>query len=205
MENNDCVPKLLKRGFDLCAATVGLVVLSPILGLVAILIRSIDGKPVFFRQNRAGLQGKLFRIYKFRTMRVNAEQNVLLATTNDVRVTRLGLVLRKFKIDEFPQLWNVVRGDMSLVGPRPEIPHYVALYTLTQREILRYRPGIVDPATFAFRNENDILDPDNIEQDYLSRILPLKLEMSLNYARRATFFSDCICILKTVVNVFRGK
>lgn len=188
------------RAFDLIASLAGLAVLSPLFLLVALLIKLEDGGPVFFRQVRVGRGGRTFRILKFRTMGQRAEtQGPQLTIGADARITRIGHRLRRWKVDELPQLVNVVTGDMGLVGPRPEVPHYVAHYTAAQKAVLDLRPGITDPASIAYRHENDILprcsDP---EAFYIANILPNKIRINLAYASRATLLSNLRVILATL-------
>jgi lipopolysaccharide/colanic/teichoic acid biosynthesis glycosyltransferase len=148
----------LKRVFDLCFAAAGLVLLSPVLLLLAALVKLSDGGPVFFRQQRVGQGGQPFWIVKFRTMVVNAEKAGPQVTRDaDPRITRIGRLMRKLKLDELPQLWNVLVGDMSFVGPRPEVPRYVERYTPAQRRVLELKPGITDPASLEFREEEEML------------------------------------------------
>ncbi len=156
--NNPPDGDVAKRLFDLFFAALGLAVLSPVFLLVTVLVKLSDGGPVLFRQERIGQWGKPFRILKFRSMVINAERMGLSITKGgDPRITRPGRFLRKTKLDEMPQLWNVLRGDMSFVGPRPEVPHYVQKYTPDQRAVLSLRPGITDLATLEFRNEEELL------------------------------------------------
>jgi len=193
-----------KRLFDLFWTILGLLVLWPLFLLVALLIKLDDGGPVFFRQERVGYKGRLFRIWKFRTMVVDAEKiGKPLTVGRDPRITRVGYWLRKFKLDELPQLFNVLAGEMSLVGPRPEVPKYVALYTPGQRRVLDLVPGITDPASIKYRDESEILarSPDP-ERTYVEEIMPEKIRLNLEYAERATVWSDFIVILCTLLRVF---
>lgn len=191
--------RLSKRLFDLFWAVVGLVLLWPLLLLVALLIRFDDGGPVFYRQERIGSGAKPFRMWKFRTMVTNAEQlGTLLTVADDPRLTRVGRWLRRFKLDELPQLFNIVKGDMSFVGPRPDSPRYVAHFTPEQRSVLNFVPGITDPAALAYWNESALLDAADPERIYFDRVLPDKIRLSLGYARRATVWSDFVVILKTI-------
>jgi len=188
------------RSFDVLAASIGLVLLAPAFALIALVIRSTSPGPAFFRQVRIGREARPFRIYKFRTMRVDAESvGGQLTVGADPRVTPFGAFLRRHKIDELPQLINVVRGDMGLVGPRPEVPRYVAHYDERQRRVLKVRPGITDPASVAFKDENAMLvasaDP---ETTYLTELMPAKLEMNLAYLERRTLWTDLTVILQTV-------
>jgi lipopolysaccharide/colanic/teichoic acid biosynthesis glycosyltransferase len=189
-----------KRLFDLFFSGCGLVVLSPVFLLLAILVKFSDGGPVLFRQQRAGQGGKLFWILKFRSMVANAERLGLSVTKDgDPRVTRIGRFLRKSKLDELPQLWNVFRNDMSLVGPRPEVPRYVARYTREQQRVLTLKPGITDPATLEFRNEEELLlAASDTERFYLDYCVPRKIELNLAYARRANLWEDTKIILRTI-------
>ena len=195
-----------KRIFDLFFSTCGLAVLSPLFLLVAWFIRRDSAGPVFFRQVRVGKEGKLFRIFKFRTMVCDAEQNGMQITVaQDCRVTRIGTVLRKYKIDELPQLINVVLGDMSLVGPRPEVPRYVEKWPADVRaEILSVQPGITDFASIEFKDENALLssaaDPEKV---YLEQILPVKIAYYLKYVRERSLWLDFVLILRTFKAIVR--
>ena len=189
-----------KRLFDIFASAAGLLVLSPLFVLLAVLVKWGDGGPVFFRQQRVGQKGKLFWILKFRSMVLNAEKLGLSVTRDgDPRVTLVGRWLRKTKLDELPQLWNVLRGDMSLVGPRPEVPQYVNAYTEGQKRVLELKPGITDLATLEFRNEEELLRtaPD-AERFYLEVCVPRKIELNLAYASNATVWRDVQIILQTL-------
>jgi lipopolysaccharide/colanic/teichoic acid biosynthesis glycosyltransferase len=191
---------MAKRAFDLFWSALGLVVLSPLLLLVALLVKLEDGGPVFFRQVRIGREGRPFRIWKFRTMVVDAErQGRALTVGQDARITRIGRHLRSTKLDEFPQLLNVLAGEMSLVGPRPEVPRYVERYSESQRAILGLRPGITDLASIKYRNESDLLgqagDP---EETYVQVVLPDKVRINLAYAAQAGVGSDFLVILATL-------
>jgi lipopolysaccharide/colanic/teichoic acid biosynthesis glycosyltransferase len=184
---------MAKRLFDLFASALGLLLLLLPGALVALAIRWDSPGPVFFRQERVGRFGRLFRIHKFRTMRADAEhQGGSLTVAEDARVTRVGALLRAHRLDELPQLIDVLRGDMSLVGPRPEVPRYVALYPAALREqVLSVRPGITDPASLAFRGEaRQLAAADDPEREYVEVILPGKLALAADYATRATFWTD---------------
>ena len=189
----------MKRLFDIVASGLGLIVLSPLFLVTAIWIK-IDSKgPVFYRQVRVGYKNKDFRIYKFRSMRVDADKGSLVTIGGrDPRVTRSGYWIRKFKIDELPQLINVFVGDMSLVGPRPEVRHYVKYWTPEQMHVLDVRPGITDPASIKFRNENELMgkaaDP---ERYYIEVIMQEKLKLYLEYVNNHTFWGDIALIMKT--------
>lgn len=196
----------LKRGFDILGAGVGLAILWPAGLLIGLLIKLSDGGPVFFKQIRVGRFGKPFNIWKFRTMVRDAEQQGLPLTGGaDGRVTHLGRFLRRTKVDELPQLWNVLIGEMSLVGPRPEVPRYVEHYTTRQREILQFKPGITDLASVLFRNEEALLrGSENLEQFYLSHCLPKKIELNRQYAKRAGVLQDVWIILQTLCPYWLG-
>jgi lipopolysaccharide/colanic/teichoic acid biosynthesis glycosyltransferase len=192
---------MVKRFFDLFCAGLGLLLLSPLLIAVAIWIKLDSRGPVLFRQERVGRFGQPFFIHKFRSMRVDAPGlGPQITVGDDPRITRSGRLLRASKVDELPQLWDVFRGAMSLVGPRPEVPRYVALYTPEQRElVLSVRPGITDPASLQFRHESEILaraaDP---EREYVEVILPAKLQIAGDYVRHANVWGDLRLILATL-------
>jgi len=195
-----------KRLFDLLLAVVGLLLLFPLFVLIAIFIK-IDGQgPIFFRQKRVGRGGKEFRIFKFRTMVTDAEhKGALLTVTGDPRITRVGRWLRKWKLDELPQLLNVIRGEMSFVGPRPEVPRYVKLYSDLQRRVLELTPGITDPASIAYRSENDLLAAvEDPERYYIEQVMPDKIRINLEYSQRATIWTDLLVILRTMGVLVHG-
>ena len=189
-----------KRIYDVLFSVIGLLVLSPLFLILAAAVKWCDGGPVFFRQQRVGLNGQLFAILKFRTMLVDAEQRGLSITKDgDPRITSVGRLLRKTKLDEFPQLWNVLKGEMSLVGPRPEVPHYVARYDAEQRKVLQLKPGITDLATLVFRNEEELLRAAaDVETFYVAQCVPQKISLNLAYARRANLWQDTRIILRTL-------
>lgn len=193
-----------KRALDLIAAVLATALLSPLFAAIAIWIKLDSRGPVFFRQVRVGQFGKCFRIMKFRTMVVDAEdRGPQLTIGSDRRVTRSGQSLRRSKLDELPQLLNVMKGEMSLVGPRPEVPRYVELYSEEQRQILAFKPGITSPASIASRDEGKLLarQPDP-EHFYCAELMPAKIREDLSYAQRATMWSDCAMIAKTVFRIF---
>ncbi|MFM2328243.1 MAG: hypothetical protein RLZZ494_346 [Pseudomonadota bacterium] len=190
----------MKRAFDVLASALGLALLWLPGLVVAALIRWDSPGPVFFRQERVGRFGRPFRIHKFRTMRVNAEQAGQLTVGADARITRIGAFLRAHRLDELPQLIDVFLGDMSLVGPRPEVPRYVAHYPAALRDVvLSVRPGVTDPASLRFRNESEQLaaaaDP---EREYIEVILPAKLACAADYAQHASFVTDVGVLLRTL-------
>lgn len=192
---------MFKRVFDVLCAALGLLILLVPGLLVAAWIKRDSPGPVFFRQERVGRGGRLFRIHKFRTMRVDAPSlGPQITIGADPRITRSGQWLRASKVDELPQLLDVLRGEMSLVGPRPEVPRYVAFYPDELREVvLSVRPGITDPASLSFRHESELLaasaDP---ERTYVEQVLPEKLQLSADYIRRATVGRDLVVILQTL-------
>jgi lipopolysaccharide/colanic/teichoic acid biosynthesis glycosyltransferase len=195
---------MIKRLFDFVAALLGLACLSPAFLCLAILIKLDSDGPVFFRQERVGRRFKLFRIYKFRTMINDAPRRGSAITFgNDPRITRLGHVLRQTKLDELPQLINVVRGEMSIVGPRPEVPAYVDRFRPQYERILEARPGITDPASLRFQDEAAILGAyPNPEEAYISSVLPAKLRIGEEYLRGSSLLSDLAVILRTVAALF---
>jgi lipopolysaccharide/colanic/teichoic acid biosynthesis glycosyltransferase len=191
--------KYSQRVFDFLGAAAGLVVLSPLLVILAVAIKIHDGGPVFYRALRVGKDGRLFRLFKFRSMIQDADRRGAGITVHqDTRVTPLGKVLRRAKLDELPQLINVVTGEMSIVGPRPEDPRYVALYTDEQRRVLAVRPGITSLASLHFRNEEEHLVGHDWESLYVERILPQKLAMELEYHSRRTLRGDLVVIFRTL-------
>ena len=195
-----------KRLYDVVFSFAGLVLLSPLFLLVAALIKLADGGGIFYRQTRIGLHGRPFRICKFRTMVAAAGQTGPFVTKNgDARITPIGRILRKTKIDELPQLWNVLRGDMSLVGPRPEVPRYVEQYSPRQRDILKYKPGITDLASLCFRDEEALLgNAERLEEFYVRQCIPRKLKLNQEYAERANLLSDTWIIFQTVCPYWIG-
>lgn len=191
---------MLKRLFDITVAAAGLLVLSPLLAMVALLVRLTSRGPVFFRQERIGRGFRPFRIYKFRSMVKDAPKLGSAVTFGaDPRITGVGRFLRATKIDELPQLINVLAGDMSFVGPRPEVPKYVEMFRADYAEILRVRPGITDPASIKFRHEAELLgraaDP---ERAYVEQILPEKIRLAKEYAQSSSLWLDLMIILKTI-------
>jgi len=189
----------LKRAFDIVASGMGLILLSPLFLILAVWIK-IDSKgPVFYRQVRVGCGNRDFRLFKFRSMRPNSDKFGLITVGgHDPRVTRSGYYIRKYKLDELPQLINVFIGDMSLVGPRPEVRKYVDMYTPEQMQVLSVRPGITSLASIRYRNENDILaaaaDPDRV---YIEQVLPDKLAIDLEYVEHANLWNDIKLIFTT--------
>jgi lipopolysaccharide/colanic/teichoic acid biosynthesis glycosyltransferase len=188
-----------KRFLDIVISTYGLIILSPIFLLIAVIIKLYSPGPVFYKARRVGRLGRTFTLYKFRSMVVNADKNGPHVThAGDNRITPIGRFLRRTKLDELPQLYNVMKGDMSLVGPRPEDPHYVALYTQEQQKVLWIRPGITGAASVEFRNEEQMLKGDNWEKQYVEEVLPTKLAVDLEYAKKPTVMRDISILVKTV-------
>ncbi len=188
-----------KRTFDFCCAAVGLVVLSPVLLVLALAVELTGGPPVLFRQQRVGWNGRDFTLCKFRTMTVLADaERGAFAPGNIQRVTPLGRFLRRTKFDELPQLWNVLRGDMSLVGPRPEVRKWVEVYPERWAKVLEVRPGITDPASIQFRHEEEFLARSaNPERTYRDVVLPQKLDLYEAYVRQQSFLGDLAILGKT--------
>ena len=195
-----------KRCFDLFWTVLGLALLAPLLVVVAVLVKIQDGRPVFFRQERVGHRGRPFRLWKFRTMVPDApSRGPALTVERDPRMTRLGAWLRRVKLDELPQLFNVLAGEMSLVGPRPEVPRYVALYNAEQRRVLELVPGLTDEASIRYHAESALLArARNPEQTYVQTIMPAKIALSLAYAARATRWSDFRTIITTLQRLWRA-
>ncbi len=205
---------MLKRLFDLVFAGIGLVVLSPVFLVLAFWVKVSDGGPALFRQERVGLGGRRFWMLKSRSMVVNAvAAGPCITREGDARITRVGRILRKTKLDEVPQLWNVMVGEMSFVGPRPEVPEYVARYTQAQRRVLSLKPGITDLATLEFRQEEKMLREESarhevrnannggawdIERFYLEHCVPRKIELNLAYVQKANVLQDVLIIFRTL-------
>lgn len=195
---------MLKRAFDIAFSAAALITLSPLMLLIALIVRLSSPGPTLYRAKRVGLKGREFKLYKFRSMVANADQQGPgITTAEDRRITPIGHLLRRSKLDELPQLINVLRGDMSFVGPRPEDPRYVAYYTLEQRGVLDIRPGITSPASVYYRNEEVILRGQDWETTYINEILPAKLALDLDYTRRASLWRDLIILFKTFISLFR--
>lgn len=192
-----------KRFFDASCALVGLVILSPLMVITAVAVKLTSKGPVLFTQPRVGQFGKPFHILKLRTMRHQPfEKASLLTASGDSRITALGKYLRKTKIDELPQLINVLVGEMSLVGPRPEVPYYVATYNPAQRKVLDAKPGITGLSTHQFRNEEELLaSQQDKETFYLTTVLPRKLDIDLAYCENISFWCDLKLILVTLVGI----
>jgi len=199
----------MKRLFDVVVSLIGLIVLSPIFFVIAVAIKLESSGPVFYRGWRVGLHGKPFQIYKFRSMVQDADKSGVTSTSGtDSRVTRMGHVIRKFKLDEFSQLINVLVGDMSLVGPRPEVQKFVDLYTEEEKEILTLRPGITDWASIRFHNEGEIIEASGIadaDEAYAKLIRPDKLRLQLKYLREHTLWIDFKILVCTVLTILSTR
>lgn len=194
-----------KRALDATVSGLGLVALSPVILTIAIAIKASSAGPVFYRGQRIGRGGKPFSMLKFRTMVANADAiGGSSSPADDPRITAIGRTLRRYKLDELPQLWNVLAGEMSLVGPRPQVAWAVDLYTPEERSVLDVRPGITDEASLRFSNEAEILegskDPD---RDYIQKIHPEKMRLSMEYVRSRSFSGDLSIILRTMGSIFR--
>ncbi len=196
---------MIKRSFDLLVSTVGLVFLAPFFLLFALAIKADSAGPVFYLQERVGKGGRLFRLFKFRTMKIGADRATAITVgQRDPRITSVGFFLRRFKLDELPQLINVIKGEMSLVGPRPELKRFVDLYSKEQQEVIEVTPGITDYASIEFRNENEMLEGKaNPIEFYINEIMPRKLELNLRYIRERSFWSDIGIIFKTIVHIVK--
>lgn len=193
-----------KRVLDVVGALAALIVLSPVLGLVAVLVVTQCGKPVLYRGERMGLEGKPFHILKFRTMVPDAERLGTSTTAlHDSRLTRIGSVLRKYKIDELPQLLNVISGDMSLVGPRPQVERYTRLYSDSDKEMLSVRPGITDYASIRFVNLDQLMGDSDVDQKYRTEIEPEKNRLRLKYVREMSFHTDLRILILTAMQMLR--
>lgn len=198
---------MLKRALDFIIVFIGLLVLVPFFLIVAMLIKLDSPGPVFYMQERVGRKGKIFKLFKFRSMRIDSDKGTLITIgKRDPRITKVGYFLRKFKIDELPQLLNVLKGEMSLVGPRPEVEKFVKLYTADQLRVLSVRPGITDYASIEFRNENELLegkaDPMNF---YVHEIMPGKLRLNLLYIDNQSLLTDIRIIFKTLFLIIFKK
>lgn len=196
---------MLKRLFDIVCSLLGLIILSPLFIIIAISIALSSRGGVFYRQERVGRNNNSFRLYKFRTMKKDADKKGLLTVGGrDPRITAIGYYLRKYKLDELPQLLNVVFGSMSLVGPRPEVRKYVDLYTEEQKRVLLVRPGITDPASLEYFSENELLAASsNPEQTYIQEVMPAKLALNKTYISEAGLLTDLKLIFRTVARIFR--
>jgi len=195
----------MTRVFDFVVSLLGILILFPIFLVLSIAIVLSSGSPVFFKQERIGLNSKPFLLLKFRTMaKISGHGGLLTVGDRDSRITKIGYYLRKYKLDELPQLLNVLKGDMSLVGPRPEVPKYVSLYNSDQKKVLSVRPGITDLASIEYMNESELLSKSSDpEKTYIEEIMPHKLEINLRYLTNRSLITDIGVILKTVFGIIR--
>ena len=195
---------MLKRMFDIILSLFGLMILLPFMLIIAIFIKLDSKGPVFFKQIRVTKGGREFKIFKYRTMKVGSDKYSQITVGKDNRITGIGSFLRKYKLDEIPQLINVLIGDMSLVGPRPEVPKYVALYTDEQKEILKVRAGITDYASIEFSDENDLLASEkDPEKAYVEKIMPKKIELNKKYLSEISVLTDIKIILLTIKKILK--
>jgi len=195
----------MKRLFDIIFSFLGILFLSPILVVISIVIKLHDRGPVFFKAPRVGLYGKMFKMIKFRSMVVNAEKIGASSTTStDPRITPIGKFIRKYKMDEIPQLFNVLKGEMSFVGPRPEVKYFTDMYTDEEKAILTVKPGITDWASICNSNEEKILEgSEDPDKAYMEQIRPEKIRFQLKYVREKSFFTDLKIILLTLLAIFK--
>ena len=195
---------MLKRAFDIVASAAAVVIFSPFLLVIGLLVRLTSPGPALYRATRAGLHGQEFKLYKFRSMVVDADRRGPgITTAGDRRITPVGRILRRTKLDELPQFLNVLKGDMSIVGPRPEDPRYLAYYTPEQRAVLNVRPGITSPASVEYRNEEVMLQGQDWETTYIQKVMPAKLALDLDYARNASVWRDIRILFVTFLSLFR--
>ncbi len=198
---------MLKRVFDITASLLGLIVLSPYFLIVSILVKLGSPGPIFYGGKRVGKGGKVFTMYKFRTMVTDAEKRGPSVTYDgDPRITRVGHLLRQARLDEFPQLWNVLKGDMSMVGPRPESLYYYERYTAEQKKIFQVKPGMTGVTQIRFRHEEDMLtNPETLDRDYLEKVLPPKVVLDMEYIENQSFWLDLKLIFETLWALFKDR
>lgn len=195
---------MIKRICDLTLSFIGIIILLPLFLAVFIFIKLDSPGPIIFKQKRVGLNGKSFYLYKFRTMLENREKGIKLTSKHDSRITRIGRFLRKHKLDELPQLINIIKGEMSFVGPRPEVPNYVELFREDYNFILRIKPGVTDYASIEFRNESKLIENSKVAENvYIHKILPQKIKLYKKYIKERSFFLDLLIILKTISRLIR--
>jgi lipopolysaccharide/colanic/teichoic acid biosynthesis glycosyltransferase len=196
----------MHRILNVLLAAVGILIVSPLMGIVALIVKLSDGGPVLYKARRVGKGGNTFVLYKFRTMVQDADSaGGGITTSGDSRITPVGRLLRKYKLDELPQLINILKGEMDLVGARPEDPRYVALYSDHQRQVLEHRPGITSPASLLYRNEEALLSGHTWHESYVQEILPRKVAIDLSYLSTRTLWGDMKIILKTLWGILREK
>lgn len=196
---------MIKRLFDITTSLIALILLLPLIIVVSILIMSDSKGGAFFHQIRVGQKGREFKLHKFRTMRPAAESSGQLTVgMRDSRITKIGYTLRRYKLDELPQLWNILVGEMSVVGPRPEVPKYVGMYNAEQRKVLNVRPGLTDYASIKYVNENEVLEKSsNPEKTYIEEIMPEKLQLNLKYIEEQSLITDLKILSATFKAIFR--
>ncbi len=196
---------MLKRLFDIVASLIGIIILLPFFIIICVMMIVSCGFPLFYLQTRVGKSGKDFKLFKFRTMHLDADKKGLLTVGGrDPRVTSIGYYLRKYKLDELPQLFNVLFGSMSLVGPRPEVRKYVDMYNKEQQAVLSIKPGITDYASIEFINENELLSKSlNPEETYIKEIMPVKLALNLKYIEQQGFLVDVEIIFNTLLKIVK--
>lgn len=196
---------MLKRLFDLFAVSLVLIILLPFFVLIGLLILLTSNGGIFYKQERVGLNSRPFNLYKFRTMKIGSDKKGLITVgEKDNRITPIGYYLRKYKLDEFPQLINILKNEMSIVGPRPEVARYVDLYTEEQRQVLKVKPGLTDLASLEFIDENKLLgEAENPEEVYVNKIMPEKLRLNLVYIKNNSLYEDVRIILTTVIRIIR--
>jgi lipopolysaccharide/colanic/teichoic acid biosynthesis glycosyltransferase len=196
----------VQRSFEVICAVVGLILLSPLLAVITLAIKLEDGGPVFYAHPRVGRNFRPFGLLKFRSMVPQADRlGGPVTVAGDPRITQVGRFLRKYKLDELPQLINIIKGDIQLVGARPEFGENVERFRAQYEILLRDRPGITDPATLAYRHEGEMFGKGDVQEVYFSEILPRKLELSLQYARQRTFRSDLALLFRTILGVFQAS
>ena len=195
---------MIKRLFDIIFSLFGLILLFPLFLIIAILIKLHSPEPAFYRGERVGRFGKIFKMFKFRTMIPNAEKmGSIHASRNDSRITKIGRFLRRYKIDELPQLINVLKGEMSFVGPRPQVKYYVDLYNKEEKISLTVRPGMTDYATIRYINQEDLVDEKNVDKSYQENIEPEKNRLRVKYAKNHSFFIDIQIIFQTILVIIK--
>lgn len=196
---------MIKRLFDIASSVIGFILFSPFFVLISLLIVVSSKGGIFYRQIRVGKNQEEFGLLKFRSMKPGSDKaGQITVGNNDARITRIGKILRKLKLDEIPQLINVIKGDMSIVGPRPEVPKYVAMYSKTQLKVLSVRPGLTDLASIEFINENELLGKsENPDEEYIKVIMPKKLALNIQYIENQSFFGDIWLIFKTIGKILK--
>ena len=195
---------MVKRLFDIIFSFFGLIIVSPLLGLIAIIIKMDSKGHVFYRGERVGRFGKTFKIWKFRTMVENAEKiGSIHASSNDPRITKIGKFLRKYKLDELPQLINILKGEMSFVGPRPQVKYYVDLYNEEEKISLIVRPGMTDYASIRYINQEDLVDEENVDKSYQEKIEPEKNQLRVKYAKNNSLLIDAKIIFQTILAIVK--